>query len=211
MAADLTSADYAYLVILKAEGGELSNTEMDHIYEVRLKSPDYEKLNAEGYVVTGTKSRPYRHAITDKGLRALKAPLVIEQGRVPEGDRRSPRERQLFWAGMVAQQKLLIGRHVAESSAVPEAEEPVDLDGRIRRVYTELAGTPGKWVSLTALRPLIGDVSKSELDKALVAMLDSPDVRLEPEPFGHRIGVEERQAAVHIGGEDRHKLAIGLR
>jgi hypothetical protein len=45
----------------------------------------------------------------------------------------------------------------------------------------------------------------------LESMLDSPDVQLEPEPFGHRIGAEERSAAVNIGGEDRHKLAIGVR
>ena len=219
MAAELTSAEYAYLIILKAEGGKLSNTEMHKIYEVRLKGLDYQKLNADGYVVTTVKPTPYRHAITDKGLKALKVPLAIEQGRVPEGEKRSPGERQLFWAAMVAQQKLLSGAPervstdppAQVSAAVTEIEEPVDLDGRIRDAYTKLAGGPGKWVSLTALRPLVGDVSKSELDKALVAMLDAPDVRLEPEPFGHRIGAEERSAAVHIGGEDRHKLAIGRR
>jgi hypothetical protein len=34
-------------------------------------------------------------------------------------------------------------------------------------------------------------------------------VWLEPEVHGHRIDAKLRDAAVRIGGEDRHKLAIG--
>ena len=86
----------------------------------------------------------------------------------------------------------------------------VDSEDRIRAGYSELAAGPGEWVDLTALRPLLGGASKAEVDEALVRMLAAPDVHLEPEPFGHRIGPAERRAAVHVGGEDRHKLAIGL-
>ena len=74
-----------------------------------------------------------------------------------------------------------------------------------------MASKPGAWVDLTALRGQLADVPKADLDRALKAMLRDDDVRLEPEPFGHRVGDAERQAAVHIGGEDRHKLAIGSR
>ena len=208
MAAELTSADYAYLVILQAEGREISNSEMHERYEVRLTSPDYEKLNADGYVVSTTKPRPYRHVITDKGSRVLGDPLTIDQGRGGEGVKRSTGERQLLWAAVVAQQKLLLAKANGAATAV---EKPADLDGRIRAAYTKLAATPGDYVNLTDLRPLIDDVSKADLDKALIRLHDASDVRIEPEPFGHRIGPAERSAAVHIGGEDRHKLAIGLR
>jgi hypothetical protein len=111
---------------------------------------------------------------------------------------------------MVAQQKLMMRPPAREKGAAAVAGKTADLDGRIRAVYTKLASVPGDYVNLTEVRPLLDDVSKAELDKALVRMLDAPDVRLEPEPFGHRIGAEQRGAAVHIGGEDRHKLAIGL-
>ena len=211
MAAELTAAEYAYLIILKAEDREISNTELHERYEVRLKSPDYEKLNADGYVSSETKRRPYRHLITEKGVEALAEPLTIDGGRLLEGEKRSAGERQLFWAAMVAQQRL-ITRLLARGNGAPAvATEPADLDGRIRVAYTKLVDAPGEWVNLTDLRPLLADVPKGELDEALTRMLDASDVRLEPEPFGHRVGVEERRAAVHIGGEDRHKLAIGLR
>jgi hypothetical protein len=211
MAAELTPADYAYLIILKAEGREIDNTEMYKLYGVRLISPDYLRLAAHGYVVSRTKPSPYRHVITGKGSRALADRLTVDQGQAKEGAKRSSGERQLFWAAMVAQQKLIARLLAKGNGAATVTEETVDLDGRIRAVYTKLASAPGDYVNLTELRPLIDDVSKSELDKALMRLHDAPDVRLEPEPFGHRIGAKERSAAVHIGGEDRHKLAIGLR
>lgn len=84
-----------------------------------------------------------------------------------------------------------------------------DLDSRIRAAYGELAKGPGDFINLTDLRKKLPDVDKADLDKALTNMLDKDDTRLEPEPFGHRIGQAERDAAVHLGGEDRHKIAIG--
>ncbi|SCF49509.1 hypothetical protein GA0070216_13517 [Micromonospora matsumotoense] len=204
MVTDLTSAEYAYLIILWAEGREISNTEMAELYGVRLKSPDYAKLNADGYIISRTKPSPYRHSITDQGVKALLEPLTLEQGRVPEGEKRSAKERELYWAAMLAQQKILL-----RSSSGSDRAAPTDLTGRVRAAYGKLVSAPGDWVKLVDLRVLLADVSKSALDKALEGMLDSPDVSLEPEPFGHRIGVRERNAAVHIGGEDRHKLAIG--
>jgi DNA-binding PadR family transcriptional regulator len=208
--AELTSADYAFLIILKAEGRELSNTEMDKRYRVRLISPAYERLNGEGYVSSQTKSRPYRHAITDEGKKVLADPLDIDEDRAEEGEKRSPREKQL-WAAVVAQQNQIVRLLAKGNGAATVVERPVDLDGRIRAAYTKLAGAPGEWVGLATLRPLFADVSKTEFDKALERMLDARDVRLEPDALVHRLGAEERGAAVRIGGEDRHKLAIGRR
>ncbi|MFI7543494.1 hypothetical protein [Actinoplanes sp. NPDC049599] len=209
MAAELTSADYAFLIILKAEGREISNTEMNKLYEIRLVSPAYEKLNAAGYVSSETKRRPYRHVITEKGAQELADPLAIDEDHAEEGEKRTAREKQL-WAAVVAQQNQIV-RLLARSSTAAVPGPPANLDGRIRAAYTILADEPGDYVDLTELRPLLGDVTKADVDKALVRLHDAPDVRLEPEPFGHRIGAAERSAAVHIGGEDRHKLAIGRR
>jgi len=205
MTAELTASEYAYLIILGAENREINNKELGDRYDVRLIGAEYAKLNAEGLIVSVTKPRPYRHAITDKGRKLLAEPLAIGDTWVDEGKKRSPAEKVL-WAALVAQQS----RKPAKAApAVPVVEAAPDLDGQIRAAYTKLAAGPGEWVNLTAVRPLLSGASKGEVDKALTRMLDDPDVRLEPEPFGHRIGAEEKNAAVHIGGEDRHKLAIG--
>jgi hypothetical protein len=208
MTADLTASEYAYLIILRAENREINNKEMGDRYDVRLIGLEYTKLNAEGLIVSVTKPRPYRHAITDKGRKLLAEPLAIGDTWVDEGKKRSPAEKVL-WAALVAQQNGKPAKPAPVST--PAVEPAIDLDGQIRAAYTKLAAGPGEWVGLTELRPLFGDVSKAELDKALIQMLEAHDVRLEPDPLEHRVGAEARNAAVHVGGEDRHKLAIGRR
>ncbi|MEV4350617.1 hypothetical protein AB0J83_39675 [Actinoplanes sp. NPDC049596] len=203
MASELAAAEYAFLILLKAAGRELSNTEMDKRYRVRLISPAYERLNAAGYVSSDTTHRPYRHAITKQGLKVLSVPLAIDEDGA-DGEKRSTREKQL-WAALVAQQNEIVGRPVEKD------EEPVDLEGRVRAAYVQLADGPGAWIDLAVLRPLLPDVSKADLDEALVTMLGSRDVRLEPDSMKHRVDAEARAAAVRVGGEDRHKLAIGSR
>jgi hypothetical protein len=211
MTAELTSSDYAFLFVLKAEGREISNTEMYEHHELRLKSPVYEKLNAEGLVQSDTTSRPYKHVITKKGRTLLDGRLTIADDYIEKGTKRTPREKAL-WAALVATHNDGGGpASPPEPEAKVVADEPRDLDARIRATYAELAGAPGKWVNLADLRPLLADVPTGDLDEALIKMLDTPDVRLEPEPFGHRINAEAKAAAVHVGGEDRHKIAIGLR
>ncbi|MEU4242600.1 hypothetical protein [Actinoplanes sp. NPDC026619] len=210
-------AEYAYLIILQAEDRELSNTEMDELYKVRLVSPTYEKLNSDGWVASDTKRRPYRHAITAKGRKALTGALPIDASLAEEGEKRSRGEKQLFWASTVAQQKLILSLQaggskaepVAEPVVEPVAEDPADLEGRIRGAYLKLAGSNGAWVDLVALRTYFRDVSKEVLDKALVMMFEARQARLEPDPLRSRIGAAQRAAAVHVDGEDRHKLAIG--
>lgn len=206
MAVEITSADYAYLILLKAEGRELSNNEMFETYGVRLLGAERKKLRDDEYILSEDQPRPYRLVLTSKGIEAVLRPLKIEQRRVPDGEKRADGERQLYWAAMLAQQKLLLG-----APGKADRVQPLDLAGRVRAAYDELTDGAGTWVKLADLRVQLTDVSKAELDKALEEMLDSPDVQLEPEPFGHRIGPAERDAAVHIGGEDRHKLAIGVR
>jgi hypothetical protein len=210
--AELSSVDYAFLAILKAEGREISNTEMDALYRVRLVSRPFERLVAAGYVASDTKRRPYRHAITSAGVKVLAAELQLDDDHVDKGEKRSVREQQL-WAGLVALQRMLTGPKdpfVAPPVTGPdEPPPPADLDGRIRAAYRKLVSAPGGWVSLSALRPALADVPRAELDGALKQLLRAGDVRLEPDPLEHRLSTQERDAAVHVGGEYRHKLAIG--
>lgn len=207
MASQLTPVEYAFLIILRSVGREISNTEMHDAFKVRLVGPTFAKLYGGEYIETDKKKRPYRHLLAKKGADVLRDPVTTDVD--DDGERRSPGEKVL-WAALVAQQSGQ-DRTPAPAPTSNGAVAVVDLDARIRAAYRELAGGQGEWVGLTALRRLFGDVSKADLDRALTAMLVAKDVRLEPEPFGHRVGPEERKAAVRIGGEDRHKLAIGLR
>jgi hypothetical protein len=226
---DLTPVEYAMLILLRNENRELSNTEMAKLYGVRLVSPLYEKLNADGLVVSATKSRPYRHSISPNGRKALAKGLPAE----PEADGSEKRtfKEQVLWAAVVAQHNT--GQHDTEQhdteqhdteqhdteqhdtgqradhGKAPAGNGSVSLDDRIRAAYQVLTDGPGEWVNLTKIRGLFIDVPSTDLDRALTDMLDASDVWLEPEVHRHRIDAKLREAAVRIGGEDRHKLAIG--
>ncbi len=81
----------------------------------------------------------------------------------------------------------------------------------IRDAYTQLADGPGRYVALAAVRDRLPHLDRPAVDEALLALLDDDTVRLEPEPFRFRITPAVRDAAIHVGGEDRHLLAIGSR
>lgn len=100
-----------------------------------------------------------------------------------------------------------------EAASEQVATPPGGPGDRIRDVYAELAetgaGPKGRWIDLADLREQLGDLPRAEVDQALRGLIDDDRVRLEPEPHRHRLGDRERDAAIRIGGEDRHKLWIG--
>jgi hypothetical protein len=195
---DLSSADYAVLILLKNEGREISNTELNRQYGITLIGPACVRLNATPYLESDTTRRPYRHHLTPDGRKLLDEQLTIDSDVVEPKAKRSPSEKAL-WAALVS---TFNRQPVAGSSTIED---------RIRLAYAELGAKPGQWIGLAQLRPMLAGVSRAEQDRALVRLLDSDDVRLEPEPHRHRLEDEDRAAAVRIGGEERHKLAIGVR
>ncbi|MEU0517753.1 hypothetical protein [Streptosporangium sp. NPDC006007] len=93
----------------------------------------------------------------------------------------------------------------------PGPETETDIEVRVRVAYSELAGEPGTWVSLTRLRPLLGDVSRAEVDDMLRRMNRMPDVNIVPESNQKTLTQQDREAAVTIGDQDKHLLSIGVR
>jgi hypothetical protein len=98
------------------------------------------------------------------------------------------------------------GTAQAPTKQVAKPSAPTD---QIRDAFTRLAGDgQGRWVSLVELRAQLADLPRAEADAALRELGNDDRVRLESEPFRHRIGPAERAAAIHIDGEDRHQIRI---
>ena len=83
-----------------------------------------------------------------------------------------------------------------------------DLAGLVRDAYWRLAREPQDWVSLTRLRPLLGNASRQEVDETLRRMERLPDVHLVPEADQKTLTGDDRAAAVLVGGVSKHLLAI---
>lgn len=82
----------------------------------------------------------------------------------------------------------------------------------IRSAVAELQREPGGWVGLADLREKLGGgASRKEVDAALHGMLDEPGVRIIPVANSKGLKPRDRAAAVSIGGEDNHVIAIDRR
>src|SRR5262245_37583826 len=89
-----------------------------------------------------------------------------------------------------------------------QADPDTDIEARVRAAYQKLAARPRGWVSLTDLRPLLGNASKVDVDATLRRMLGTPGVSLVPEANQKTLTGQDRAAAVRIGPKDHHLLAI---
>lgn len=89
---------------------------------------------------------------------------------------------------------------------VPASE---DIETLIRKAYAQLADRPNAWVSLTQLRPLLGDAPRDVVDAVLCHMIGLPDVRLVPWENQKTLTQEDREAAVVIGDQPKHRIWIG--
>ncbi|MBE1492754.1 hypothetical protein [Plantactinospora soyae] len=90
----------------------------------------------------------------------------------------------------------------------PPAGQEADPAILVRRAYQELAAKPGDYVMLSDLRSALDDLSRTEVDAALIRLNRERDVHLVPESNQKVLRPEERAAAVSIGNQDKHLLAI---
>ena len=213
----LTPSESAILIVLMSEAREISNTELVARFGLDVRKTNRDKLNRLRYVASRKEGRTYVHALDDKGwvrvqhdlhfdsprARALGAALFALHTNLR--DRVLPRTGYRSFTEMFS--------HAADlptAADEPVAEKKDNLEERIRDAYASLADEPGSWVSLARLRPLFGDVDRSDLDQALQRLGRSPDVNIVPESNQKALGTEEINAAVRIGGQDKHLLAIGV-
>lgn len=66
---------------------------------------------------------------------------------------------------------------------------------------------PGGWTGLADVRDAV-DAPKQDVDEALIALLDTPGVRIIPVANTKALKPRDREAAVRIGGEDNHAISI---
>ncbi len=69
-------------------------------------------------------------------------------------------------------------------------------------------GDDGDWVSITRLRALLPDVSRSDFDQAVRDLHRQPGVNVEGRPDRWALNQADHDAAVTIAGEPRHLIAI---
>ncbi|MGC4837776.1 hypothetical protein ACLQ3D_25065 [Micromonospora vinacea] len=226
----LTPNQINALVVLMVEARRLTNVELKELAGFTLTGKDNTKLVDLGLVDTDRTHRPFAHELTDEGWRVARrlhtaAPprqggsttrslfvvlsnlhRSLDRLRVSHGDFFKQTEATAPTDGEPRREA------PAPTAAAPAAAAPVsaaEVEALVRSAYRELATAPGAWVGLADVRDRLADTDRAALDAALRAMVGREDVRIIPVANTKSLTARDRAAAVRIGNEDNHALAIG--
>jgi hypothetical protein len=201
---DLTPTESAILVVLMSENRAIRNTDLKEHFGFELRKPSRDKLNRLGYIQTSTEGRVMVHRLGDAAWDRFRKPLNFDGAR--------PRAFGAALGSLLAavQRDLERNNRSLAMAFAPELAEPVDVTDRIRETYAAIASAPRAWVSIADIRRKLDDVDRAALDAALRRLEQAPDVNIVPESNQKVLSEEDRRAAVTIGDQPKHFLAIGV-
>lgn len=206
---DLTGTERAVLLVLMAESRPVTNPELA-VLGPRLEKPGRDKLNGLGLVESTRTGTRYSHELTDRGWHVCRE--ILAGGPPP----RSAGAAKAFYTVLGALDRYLAGADLSLADvfgAVTPSEppdEPATVENRIRQAYRDLTPRPGAWVKLSRLRAELTDAPRADVDAALHDMYRSPGVSLIPEENQKVLTAEDRAAAIVIGDQNKHLMAIEL-
>jgi DNA-binding MarR family transcriptional regulator len=206
------------LVVLMSEARELSNNELKALGGLALSGADNTMLQKElGLVETDRSHTPYSHQLTDKGWAQVRKLHTME----PPKESKSAIRTLLTLLGNINRSlaqlqtthgvKLSYGEFFRQQQAPADAGEAdeVNAESMVRKAYALLAGQPGDWVGLADLRDQLPGLARTDVDAALMVLLDQEGVRIIPVANTKALTARDRAAAIDIGGEANHALSIG--
>jgi hypothetical protein len=210
----LTPTQLQALVVLMAEARELTNNELKDLAGFTLTGIDNKKLEGLGLVVTDRSHRPFSHQLTDRGWRLVRE---IHMSTPPRGGGSAIKTLLALLANIHRSLDRLQISHgeffkrggVVQPREIAVERQPADIETMIRKAYRDLATRPGDWVGLADLRDRLGSVDRTAVDETLRAMVRQDGVRIIPVANTKALQPRDRAAAVRIGEEDNHAIAIG--
>lgn len=217
----LTFNQRGFLLLLMVEAREMSNPELNEQYRITLTGNDRRKLNDLKLVDSWKQGRAFVHVLTDRGWRFCADELDMREVPAPAG----ARVLAAGTAGLLS----IVHRHLrrnnmslaefcapddapnttSHNDQTPDGTNNSTVDDQVNKAYASLASEPGAWVKLADLRSLLGGLSRSDVDNALIAMNRRSGVNIVPESNQKTLSDADRVAAVRIGEQDKHLLSIG--
>jgi hypothetical protein len=192
------------LVVLMVEARELTNKDLKELAGESLTGAQNAELEKLGLVETDRSHRPFSHVLTDKGWHVARE---IHLMPAPAGSATFA----LFTVLTNVHRALdrLGISHAEFFKRTAEAATVTDPEAAIRRAYSDIARQPGDWVGLADLRERLGGIPRKTVDDTLRAMARQDGVRIIPVADTKNLQERDRSAALHIGSEDNHAIAIG--
>jgi hypothetical protein len=201
--ADLTGTERAVLLVLMAESRPVPNPELLALGP-KLDKPGRDKLSALGLIESGRSGGRFVHELTDRGWRVCHD--ILAAGPPPRST--GPAKTLYTVLGAIDRYLRRADLSLADMFGSDGREGPATIEDRIRHAYASLTPRPGGWVSLTRLRTELADTPRAEFDAALRTLFRAPGVSLIPEENQKVLTAADRHAAVVIGDENKHLIAI---
>ncbi|MDX3189157.1 hypothetical protein PV458_12190 [Streptomyces sp. MN03-5084-2B] len=202
MAKGYGTHEQATLLLLLVERRDIPNVELRNDYGIQLTEAGRTKLNKDGLLVTRKEGRRLVHSITPDGENwCEKALSVIET---------PPRANALARVGFEWLRSTVryLRRKNIRLREILAGGDGSDLESLIRAAYTELSDEPQDWVRLAKLRPKLNGASKDEVDEVLLDMSNTGLVHLAQSANLKALTEADHAAAIRIGSEDKHLVAI---
>lgn len=214
---DLTPVQRSVLLVLMAEARQVPNAYLTSDRKLELAKARRDDLERRGLIKVEMKGRRVFVDLTERGWRWCRE---LRPDEVPPHAGHGGSAAYTLLAGIqryLDRHDLSLPEFFSRLSepepSPPEPTEdvtaPTDVEARIRKAYEELAPNPGAWVKLADLRPLLGGVARSEQDQALVKLNRTQDVSIVPESNQKVLMDRDHAAAVRIGNQFKHLIAIG--
>jgi hypothetical protein len=198
---DLKGTERAVLLVLMAESRPLPNPELINLGP-KLDKPSRDKLNDLGLIESYTENRRFVHELTDKGWHLCRD--IVAAGPPPK----STGPAKTLYTVLGSLSRYLTSADLSLADVFGHTDTAATTENRIRDAYTQLTSRPGGWVSLTRLRAALTDTGRSDVDEALRALSRTPGISLIPEENQKVLTAEDRDAAIMIGPEHKHLIAI---
>ncbi|MDI9898176.1 hypothetical protein QM797_25935 [Rhodococcus sp. IEGM 1381] len=226
MTTDLTFVERTTLLVLMAESRPVKNTELSTLGS-RLEAIERKNLVSRRLITAPKVGRGLVLELTDAGWQLAAeefkrlsvtsklggkayATLVLALIRHLERVGTEPNEVFLPVAAEstppAGDSKPVITGHVEPEVVEPPA--PADVETRIRSAYHRLAREPKAFVSLTRLRADLAGLDRRAVDDTLSSLYREQKINLIPEANQKTLTDEDRSAALHIGGQNRHMVTI---
>ncbi len=195
MAESLGNPEKAALIALLLTDGEISTPELNQRHAVLMTKPMREKLSAAGLIDSQTKKAPYQYWITQKGRD--RCAEVLAFGTRPTRPN-----------SLLATAWELFGSVVDYLDWHDARLADVVLESRIRAAYDKLTDRPGEFTRLVGLRAELDGFGRDDVDRVLLAMSRTGLVHLASDSNRKAHTDEDREAAIQIGTEAKHLVAI---
>lgn len=208
---ELNGTEQSVLLVLMAEARPVRNPELATLGP-QLKKQDRDALVRRGLIEVTTEGRAMVLDLTDRGWSTCARLLGADAPGRPSGQGRALYTVLRALRRYFDRDDLSPGDVFVPLDDNAQAGEPDVLgdqvEAKVRAAYVRLAARDGGWVDLVRLRGELPDVSRHDLDAALTRMYRIPGVSLVPEDNQKTLTDADHVAALSIGDQAKHLIAI---